>query len=91
MSPMLKYSFARVGLFVVVAAILIAIPFPINPLIKLMLAVIVSALLSLFLLRRMRDQVADQLAGAAQRRAEEKERLRSALAGDEDGKDSDPS
>jgi Protein of unknown function (DUF4229) len=91
MSPMLKYSFARVGLFVVVAAILIAIPFPINPLIKLMLAVIVSALLSLFLLRGMRDQVADQLAGAAQRRAEEKERLRSALAGDEDGKDSDPS
>ncbi|GAA1802465.1 DUF4229 domain-containing protein [Planosporangium flavigriseum] len=81
---MLKYSLARVGLFVVVAAILIAVPIQLNPLLKLMIAVIVSALLALFLLRGMRDQVAQQMAGTAQRRADEKARLRSALAGDGD-------
>jgi Protein of unknown function (DUF4229) len=78
-NPMMKYSLARVALFVAVAAIFIAIPVHINPLIKLMVAVIVSALLALVLLRGMRDQVADQLAGVAARRAEEKERLRAAL------------
>jgi hypothetical protein len=82
-NPMMKYTLARVLLFVVVAAVLIAIPVHINPLIKLMTAVIVSALLALFLLRRMRDDVANQLAGAASRRAEEKARLRAALEGDE--------
>jgi mannitol-specific phosphotransferase system IIBC component len=86
---MLKYSLARVGLFAVVAAILIAIPMPVNILVRLMVAVIISALLALFLLRKMRDEVAEQLTGAARRRAEEKERLRSALSGDDDS-DSDP-
>jgi membrane protein implicated in regulation of membrane protease activity len=86
---MLKYSLARVGLFAVVAAILFAIPVQINPLLKLMIAVIVSALLALFLLRGMRNRVAEQMAGTAQRRADEKARLRAALAGDEDGKDKD--
>jgi hypothetical protein len=81
---MLKYSLARVGLFVVTAAILIVIPVEINILLKLMIAVIVSALLALFLLRGMRDDVARQMAGASQRRAEEKARLRAALAGDEE-------
>jgi len=88
-NPMLKYSLARVGLFVVVAAILIVIPIPVNILIKLMIAIIVSALLALFLLRGMRNDVASQLSEAAQRRAEEKERLRSALSGDEDQPDKD--
>jgi hypothetical protein len=80
---MMKYSLARIGLFVVVAAILAAIPWQVNILVKLMIAVIVSALLALFLLRGMRDQVANHLAGSAQRRAAEKEKLRSALAGDD--------
>ena len=82
-NPMMKYTLARLLLFVVVAAILIAIPVHINPLIKLMIAVIASALLALFLLRGMRDEVANQLAGAASRRAEEKARLRAALDGEE--------
>ncbi|MGC9668258.1 DUF4229 domain-containing protein [Planosporangium sp. 12N6] len=81
---MLKYSLARVGLFVVVAAILVAIPVQVNILLKLMVAVIVSALLALFLLRGMRDQVAEHMAGTARRRADEKARLRAALAGDDD-------
>jgi hypothetical protein len=82
-NPMMKYTLARLLLFVVVAAALIAIPVHVNPLIKLMIAVIVSALLALFLLRGMRNEVANQFAGAASRRAEEKARLRAALEGEE--------
>jgi membrane protein implicated in regulation of membrane protease activity len=80
---MMKYSLARVGLFVAVAAILMAVPVHLSPLIKLMIAVIVSALLALVLLRGMRDRVAEQLSGAAARRADEKARLRAALVGDD--------
>ena len=39
--------------------------------------------------RRMRDEVANQLASAAQRRAESRERLRTALAGDDDRRAAD--
>jgi Protein of unknown function (DUF4229) len=85
MNPMLKYSLARIGLFLAVAAILLVIPFELNILIKLAIAVLVSALLALFLLRGLRDEVAAQLAGAQQRRAVEKERLRAALADDQSG------
>ena len=84
MSPMMKYSFARIGLFVAVAAILAVVPVGINILVKLMIAVVVSAALSWFLLRGLRDQVAGQLGAAAQQRAAEKERLRAALAGDDE-------
>ena len=94
MNPMLKYTLARIGLFVAVAAVLVVIPVPLHILIKLAVAVVISAVLALFLLKGMRDDVAHQLAGAQQRRAAEKERLRSALGGDEqtggEDKDSDP-
>ena len=84
MSPMMKYSLARVGLFVAVAAVLTVLPIPLAFLVRLMIAVVVSAVLSLFLLRGMRDQVAEQLGAAARRRAAEKERLRAALAGEDE-------
>ena len=52
--------------------------------IKAMIALIVSAVLSYFLLSDWRNKMGEQLAGVASRRTAEKERLRSALAGDED-------
>jgi hypothetical protein len=82
-NPMMKYTLARIGLFVACAAVLLAVPLQLNPFIKLGIALIASALLSLVLLRRMRDEVAAQLAGAVERRAEQKQKLRDALAGDE--------
>jgi len=82
-NPMMKYTLARIGLFVAFAAVLLAVPLQLNPFIKLGIALIASALLSLVLLRRMRDEVAAQLAGAVERRAEQKQKLRDALAGDE--------
>ena len=79
----MKYSFARLAIFLVVAAALLLLPVPVDPLIKLMVALLVSAVLAYFLLGRLRDQVGEQVAGVAQRRAEKKDRLRSALAGED--------
>jgi hypothetical protein len=83
MSPLVKYSLARLGLFVAVAAVLLVLPLNVSPLIRLALALLISLVLALFLLRRLRDEVAADLTAKAQRRAERKERLRAALAGDE--------
>ncbi|MEV1288255.1 DUF4229 domain-containing protein [Micromonospora sp. NPDC049679] len=81
MSPAVKYTLGRIGLFAVV--VLALWPVDLNIFIKLMLAVAFSAALAFFLLRGVRDQMAQQMAEAAERRKAEKERLRSALAGDD--------
>ncbi len=83
MSPYLKYTLARLGLFAVVLLALWFVP-ALSLLLKLMIAVLVSAVLSWFLLRGMREEVAGRVEQTMQRRREEKEKLRSALAGDED-------
>nr|MDT0661310.1 DUF4229 domain-containing protein [Micromonospora sp. DSM 115978] len=82
MRPVVKYTLGRIGLFLAVALVLW--PVPMNIFLKLMLAVIFSAALAFFLLRGWRDEMAGQLAGAADRRRAERERLRSALAGDDE-------
>lgn len=82
MSPAVKYTLGRIGLFV---AVLLALwPVNIDIFFKLILALLFSAALAFFLLRRWRDEMAYQLAEAAQRRQAEKERLRSALSGESD-------
>lgn len=83
MSPAIKYTLARLGLFAV--ALLALLPIPnLDILLKLMIAVLVSAVASWFLLRRMRDQMADRIEESMIKRREEKERLRTALAGEEE-------
>ena len=86
---MVKYTLARTALFAVVAVVLLAIPLPVHVLVKLLVAVVVSFVLAFFVLRGMRDEVANQLASAVQRRAESRERLRTALAGDDDRRAAD--
>ncbi len=81
MSAAVKYTLGRFGLFVVVLVLLL--PVPLNFLVKAMIALIASAAFSYFLLARWREEMAEQLGSAAQRRREEKQRLRAALAGDE--------
>jgi len=76
-----KYTLARIGLFLAVFVVLL--PVPMNILLKLMIAVLVSAGLAYLLLRGWRDEMATSLAAAAERRKVEKERLRAALAGDD--------
>jgi mannitol-specific phosphotransferase system IIBC component len=80
-NPAVKYTLARLGLFVAVLLLLLPIP-NLDILLKLMIAVLVSAVLSWFLMRRMREEVAVRLQQSVERRREEKDKLRSALAGD---------
>jgi uncharacterized protein DUF4229 len=82
MSPAVKYTLGRFGLFVLILALML--PLPLNFLVKAMIALLLSAALSYFLLADWRLQMAEQLGTVASRRAAEKERLRAALAGDED-------
>jgi Protein of unknown function (DUF4229) len=80
-SAAVKYTLGRLGLFLVVLALLL--PVPLNILVKAMIALVASAVFSYFLLAKWRDEMAEQLGSAAQRRRDEKNRLRAALAGDE--------
>jgi hypothetical protein len=84
MSPVIKYTLARVGLFVGVFAALL--PVSLDIFVKLLIALVASAGFSFVLLRGLRDQVADQMASSAERRKAEKDRLRAALAGDDEPK-----
>ncbi|MEH1012385.1 DUF4229 domain-containing protein [Micromonospora sp. CPCC 206060] len=82
MSAAVKYTLGRIGLFVVV--FLALLPVDLNFFLKIMLALVFSAAASFFLLRGWRDEMAEEMAGAAERRRTEKERLRAALAGDDE-------
>jgi hypothetical protein len=85
MNPAMKYALARIGLFVVVAVpLMLFLPREMSTLLKLMIAILISAALSFFLLRGVRDQVADQMSDNARRKLAEKEKLRAALAGDDE-------
>lgn len=81
MSPTIKYTLARLGLFVVV--LLALLPWDFDILLKMMIALLVSAALSYFVLRRWRDEISEQVAGAVERRRTQRDRLHSALAGEE--------
>jgi hypothetical protein len=82
MNPTLKYSLARLGLFVAVALPLVFLAPQVNILLKMMIAVIVSAILAFFFLRGLRDEVAHGMVASRERRMAEKEKLRAALAGE---------
>jgi hypothetical protein len=81
-TPTVKYTLARLGLFVVVFAALI--PVPMDIFLKLILALAFSAAVSFFFLRGWRDQMAQQLADKVDKRRTDKAKLRTALAGDEE-------
>ncbi|GIG70709.1 DUF4229 domain-containing protein [Phytomonospora endophytica] len=83
MHPGVKYALGRVAIFVVVVALLW--PVGLDPLLTLMLALLVSMGVSYFLLKRWRDEASGAIARGAEKRREEKERLRAALAGDDEG------
>lgn len=81
MSPAVKYTLARLLLFLAVFAALWFVP-NLSLLLKLMIAILVSAAASWFLLRNLRDDVTAQVESAVERRKAEKDRLRAALAGE---------
>ncbi|HEX5741987.1 MAG TPA: DUF4229 domain-containing protein, partial [Pilimelia sp.] len=81
MSASVKYTLARLGLLVALAAALL--PLRLNIFVTLLLAVALSAGLSFFLLRGLRDQMAADLAAGVQRRRNQKAQLRAALSGED--------
>jgi hypothetical protein len=83
MSPGVKYTLGRFGVFVVIFAVLLVVPM--NMLLRLIVAIFASAAVSYFVLRRWRAELTDQMAGSMERRRAEKDRLREALAGNEPG------
>jgi membrane protein implicated in regulation of membrane protease activity len=82
MNPMLKYTLGRLGIFVAFALPAMYLLTSLDPLVRLMVALVVSAVVSYFALRRWRDEVSQRIAESARRRTEHRERLRSALAGE---------
>jgi hypothetical protein len=82
-SPLVKYTLGRIGLFLAVLLVLWPVPV-LSPLVKLLVALLVSFALSWFVLRGWRDQLAADLADRVERRRREKERLRAALAGEDE-------
>lgn len=84
MNPAVKYTLGRIGLFV---AVLLALwPVELNIFVRLLLALAFSAALSFFVLRKWRDEMGQQMADAAERRRAERERLRSALSGEDESR-----
>lgn len=81
MPPVVKYTLARIVLFLLV--LLALWPVNLNGYLKLILAVAFSAALSFFLLRGVREEAAEKWVESSRRRQEEKERLRATLAGEE--------
>jgi hypothetical protein len=83
MNPTLKYTLARVLIFAACVG-LVSLPAGMDYLLKLLIALVVSSIASFFFLRQWRDEVAEQLSSNSRRRMHEKERLRAALAGDDE-------
>ncbi len=54
MNPLVKYTLGRIGLFVLCAAVLIAVPVPVDIFIKLMVALLASIALQFVILRTWR-------------------------------------
>jgi uncharacterized membrane protein len=80
--PAVLYTAARLGVFVVIAALLFLVGF--RSWILVLVALALSAPVSYFLLRNQRDAYAERIEGRISKRRAEKERLRSALAGDDE-------
>jgi len=76
-----KYTLGRLGLFLLFLVVLL--PTPLNFFVQMMIAFVLSAVASFFVLTKWRNQMAERLGESAANRKAEKERLRAALAGDE--------
>jgi hypothetical protein len=81
MNPTAKFTLGRIGLFLLVALALW--PVPVTLLVKLMIAIVASTILQFVVLRRWRAEMIDYIDQSVSRRRQEKEKLRSALAGDD--------
>lgn len=72
MAPALRYSLARITVFMLCLLLFWLLGLRDNPLLLLLLATTVSMFLSLFVLRAMREQFAEQVAHRVEERTERK-------------------
>jgi len=79
--PMVKYTLARVGIFVVLTLVLM--PLLHNLLLAMVISAVVTAVVALVVLKKWRNEVAATLETSINARRAEKEKLRAALAGDD--------
>jgi len=85
MSPAVKFTLGRLGLFLVCAFLAFGLlPRDVNDLLKVLVALVVSLPLSYVLLRTWREQMAEQIVTSQARRAVENKRLRAALSGEDE-------
>jgi hypothetical protein len=89
MTPALKYTLGRLGLFLAVFLVMLPIPALSLP-VKALVALLVSMPLAWFALRRWRDQTSVAIATGIERRRARRERLRAALAGEDEPTANDP-
>jgi hypothetical protein len=81
---MVKYTLARVGMWVVLTVLLNLILH--DAFLSALIAAVATVPASFFLLRKWRNEVAATLETSISKRRAEKEKLRSALAGDDETK-----
>ena len=88
MTPGLKYTLARFGVFIVctLPAVLF-LPKSLDILPRILIGFVLSAIISFTFLRRWRDEMAQQISDGLDKRREEKNKLRAALAGEDEEED----
>jgi hypothetical protein len=88
--PATKYTFGRIALFAIFFVVLLVVPMPMSRdaglLVRLMIAAVLSAVASWFLLARWRNQMAVTIEASMSKRRADKDKLRAALAGEDDPK-----
>jgi membrane protein implicated in regulation of membrane protease activity len=83
MSASIKYGLVRIGLFVVCAVPVMLLLPDVDLLLRLIIALVLSAAVALIFLRGLREQVSDNMISNRERRQAEKARLRAALSGED--------
>jgi hypothetical protein len=83
-TPGLKYTLARFGIFVACTAPVVLLFTGLDLLLRILIGAVLSTIVSLVTLRRWRDQMAMQISTGLQSRRDENERLRAALAGEDE-------
>jgi len=84
----LKYTLARVGIFIVctVPAVLL-LPASLDLLLRILIGAVLSAAVSFMLLGKLRADMAESIGVNLEQRREQKNKLRAALAGDDEPAD----
>lgn len=84
MNLQVKYFLARLGIFLLCAVpALLLLPAEMDGLLKILIAFVVSAAISYFVLRDWAERAGESMVASRQRKKAERARLREALEGDE--------